>query len=288
MGSLAQFSLYFLFPFTALLCLWGGLLIVLRNLHNARALPAGIGLMLWSVPYVLRTLKTHLDESVLPWLMYTGIVAYLVFGTGIVLSWIRGSANPRARRQCLVGFVLLILISLSLLWEFTVSAEPALIVRSILLIIVGVLSLWDLGFRRFSTLRVDDRKPAVHSAYFEDHLAPRMSEYAAVVKEWFENDKPYLDPALKLSDTTVRLPLNRSYLSRVYNEGLGKSFSEMVRDYRLGYATDLLRNDAGISVGDVAKKSGFGSLSSFHRSFTAVYGIPPVEYRARCAKNHAL
>lgn len=95
-----------------------------------------------------------------------------------------------------------------------------------------------------------------------------------------EKEKPYLNPGFKLMDVSDLLPLNRTYLSRVFNEGFGNSFSDVVREYRIREAEWMLANRKDIPVGQVGELCGFSSASAFHRTFTQSHdGLTPNRYR---------
>ena len=85
-----------------------------------------------------------------------------------------------------------------------------------------------------------------------DSFSSKIPEYALVIREWFENEKPYLSHNFKLTDVAAVVPLNRTYLSRVFNEGLGCSFGDMVREHRIEEACRLLVEKPAMSIADIA------------------------------------
>lgn len=110
----------------------------------------------------------------------------------------------------------------------------------------------------------------------------KLPEYKTKVQQWMEETKPYLRKDFKLMDVAGVLPLNRTYLSQIFNEGWGESFSDVVRSYRIHYAEELLRNHPGLTVNQVALKSGFTSPSALHRTFAQYHdGITPKQYREK-------
>ena len=127
-----------------------------------------------------------------------------------------------------------------------------------------------------------DIEDAMDDDAIVDTLSPRIPEYTALIAQWFDDEQPYLDRNFKLTDTARILPLNRSYLSKIYTEGFGKSFSELVRDRRMEEARRLLIEAPELSISEIAEKCGFSSHSSFHRSFAAMHGgETPGEYRTK-------
>ena len=61
----------------------------------------------------------------------------------------------------------------------------------------------------------------------------KLPAYHDEIANWMIKEKPYLNPSFKLMDVSNILPLNRTYLSRVFNDGFGESFSNVVRNYRI-------------------------------------------------------
>lgn len=114
----------------------------------------------------------------------------------------------------------------------------------------------------------------------ESTFLKRMSVYHDEVANWMASKKPYLNPHFKLADVSDVLPLNRTYISRVFNEGFGGSFSDVVRDYRIREAEWMLLNRKDIPVGQIGELCGFSSPSVFHRAFVQSHGgLTPNRYR---------
>lgn len=107
----------------------------------------------------------------------------------------------------------------------------------------------------------------------------KLPEYVDLLKTWMENEKPYLYKEFKLIDTARALPLNRSYLSRVFNEGFNQSFSEVVRMYRIEYAKSVLLQNPDLPQYKVAELCGFSSDNTFIKAFQKVTGITPKQFR---------
>jgi len=113
----------------------------------------------------------------------------------------------------------------------------------------------------------------------DEGFKSRIPQYADVIKAWFENERPYLDRSFRLIDVATVVPLNRTYLSRIFNEGLGESFSDMVGRLRMEEAKRLLVESPEISIAEIAERCGFATHSSFHRAFVRYAGMKPGDYR---------
>lgn len=114
----------------------------------------------------------------------------------------------------------------------------------------------------------------------ENIFLKKLPDYQNEVTDWMLEKKPYLNPNFKLMDVAEILPLNRTYISRVFNEGFGGSFSDIVRDYRIREAEWMLLNRKDIPVGQVGELCGFSSPSVFHRAFVQSHdGLTPNRFR---------
>ena len=115
---------------------------------------------------------------------------------------------------------------------------------------------------------------------FED----KLSGYIAILKEWMEEEKPYLYKDFKLSDVSRVLPMNRSYQSRVFNDGFGMSFNDVVRNYRVEFSKSLLVKNTSMPLHRVAELSGFHTDVTYIRAFRLVVGMTPKTYRMQFVK----
>ena len=98
--------------------------------------------------------------------------------------------------------------------------------------------------------------------------------------ELMESQKLYLSSDLKLSDVASALGTNRNYISDCINSQRGCSFTQFVNTYRVEHAKKLLRTQPDMKLSEVCTASGFASESTFFRTFKAVTGMTPSEYKA--------
>ena len=84
--------------------------------------------------------------------------------------------------------------------------------------------------------------------------------------------KPVLEAMAK------ELGYHYRYLSTVVNRCFGAGFSEVVNRYRVDLACRLLRQ-TDESITEIASRVGYDSQRNFNRSFKAVTGKTPREYR---------
>lgn len=118
----------------------------------------------------------------------------------------------------------------------------------------------------------------------ETKTAEAESQLKKTITRLFDVEKIYLDPKLKLSDVARMANTNRTYVSAFFNAENGISFFEYVNRWRIDHAARLLRN-TDMMIKDIATKSGFSSLSTFHRVFQTFKGCSPADYRNNTSDN---
>jgi len=92
-------------------------------------------------------------------------------------------------------------------------------------------------------------------------------------------DKPYLQPGLKLAELATQIGTRSNYLSQVINSCAEKNFFEYINEHRVEESRQLLLDDPGRSIADVALLVGFGSLSVFNTNFKKISGQTPSQFR---------
>ena len=88
------------------------------------------------------------------------------------------------------------------------------------------------------------------------------------------------DPDLSLARLARHLGTNTNYLTRALNEGLGRSFNEVVNRLRVdAERAGLDRGSPGPDLLTLAHDAGFSSKTSFNRLFKRYTGMTPSQYR---------
>ena len=83
---------------------------------------------------------------------------------------------------------------------------------------------------------------------------------------------------ISLEDVSAFTGFSKYYFSRVFKQQMGISFSEYLRQKRVGTAEELLIHSRQ-SIQDIALASGFGSIATFNRVFRDAKGCTPSRYR---------
>ena len=91
------------------------------------------------------------------------------------------------------------------------------------------------------------------------------------IKENYQND-------IRLSEIAQADSINPTYLSRIFSEETGETFSDYLIRYRIQLAKELLHN-ISINVSEVAEQVGYNDVKHFSSSFKKIVGISPKDYR---------
>lgn len=98
------------------------------------------------------------------------------------------------------------------------------------------------------------------------------------LKHLFEEEKPFLDPEISVSDVARSLFTNKAYLSRTINLYTGRNFCQFVNYYRIRYAVSLFQAQPDMKLADLAERSGFRTVNSFSMAFRLYMNMTPGEW----------
>ncbi|MBQ3700698.1 MAG: AraC family transcriptional regulator [Prevotella sp.] len=93
--------------------------------------------------------------------------------------------------------------------------------------------------------------------------------------EVIERDEQYLTPRLKLSDIAAELGVSVTAISDCIGSQRNCTFAQLIAEYRVRYAQQLLADNPDMKLSTVMTKSGFTSETTFYRTFKAVTGQSP-------------
>ncbi len=92
-------------------------------------------------------------------------------------------------------------------------------------------------------------------------------------------DRLFTDPRLSLASMAAQLGVNRETLSRAVNLLAGASFIVYLNSYRIQEAKKLLEQRLFMkNATKISAECGFGTPTSFYRTFKKVVGVSPGEY----------
>ena len=95
-------------------------------------------------------------------------------------------------------------------------------------------------------------------------------------------DQNYAEP-LSLTQTAKHIGISPAYLSRIFHQEFGVSFSEYLTSQRLAVARKLLQTTR-LQIAEIANRCGFSSSSYFIKVFSDHYKVTPKSYAAEVGK----
>lgn len=83
----------------------------------------------------------------------------------------------------------------------------------------------------------------------------------------------------RMSNLCARVGVSERHLRRVFEEGIGISPKEWLRQERMVVARNLLRH--GSPIKEVAMDLGFSTAKMFSRDFLSFYGVRPTDFQRK-------
>lgn len=85
---------------------------------------------------------------------------------------------------------------------------------------------------------------------------------------------------IRVDDLCGMLHISESSAYRLFEKHYGMSFSEHLKQYRIGKACEMLAS-TNLPISLVAEKAGFSNLSNFNRLFKGAKGITPSQFKKK-------
>lgn len=104
----------------------------------------------------------------------------------------------------------------------------------------------------------------------------RQAKYISRVKNMIKNDYMH---NLTLESVAEEIELSPNYLSRIFREETGKTFSDYLMAQRLDTAKTLLA-ETEYRIKEISSSVGYADQRYFSRIFTKEFGVTPSEYRS--------
>lgn len=116
--------------------------------------------------------------------------------------------------------------------------------------------------------------------------ARQLSHMARDLKDYFERQRPFLDPELSLQAVAHATGYSRNQISYLLNQVLGQSFYRYVNQARLAHLLDQMTELGDtVPIDELAARAGFNSTSAFYKVFRAGVGTSPKAWlRAHCTR----
>ena len=101
------------------------------------------------------------------------------------------------------------------------------------------------------------------------------------INDVMESQKLYKNSELKLSDLANAVGSNRRSISDCINSQAGCSFNQYINTFRTEHAKRIIRQCPDRKLSDIYVESGFANETSFFRTFKALTGMTPKEWKEK-------
>ena len=116
--------------------------------------------------------------------------------------------------------------------------------------------------------------------YIKSTLSPSSAkEIQDHLLAFFSEERPYLNPDLRLAQLASKMNISSHHISQVMNENLSTNFYDFVNRYRIESAKDLIRSKPNRTLLQIALEVGFNNKNSFNNAFKKHAGETPSIYR---------
>ncbi|QQQ28135.1 helix-turn-helix domain-containing protein [Chryseobacterium indoltheticum] len=136
---------------------------------------------------------------------------------------------------------------------------------------------------------IDSKLKLVSDLVFEDKAIEleTLNEDLLKLKKYMTDEKPFLNPDLKIQDISKEINIPVRELSVLINHQLGQHFYDFVNTYRIENAMEILKDSSKtkVTILEILYEVGFNSKSSFNTAFKKQTGNTPTAYRKALQNN---
>lgn len=227
------------------------------------------------------------------------IIFYSIFGYVKILPFLNNIVNSEVLQNRIFGSFLkwstslllitsfLILITYSLYWLFPQNFQLlghytffiSAVFGALFLMLYPEITGWKLfTFAKEPMMEIFD--PNFVQTHKMDQLSIKIQEsFYDILEENFTN------PDLDVAKMAQLLFMSERTLYRKIKEIVGISPNEVLLNYRLKKAYEMLQKNPEETLANIIKKTGFTTNSYFSRCFKKKYGILPSDFQRECRFN---
>jgi AraC-like DNA-binding protein len=203
----------------------------------------------------------------------------------INLNWVRWLVNGY------LVFVVVTIIAYSLILKYPANFSLWVLMIGTVVTVYIYMAAWK-GISQSTLWQV---KPGIKKEVIEEKMQEAEQlvskkttdkKYVDVVSRiiyLMENEKLYQETELTLLDLANKLRLPSYQVSQAINEGLDKSFYDVINGYRVEEAKRLLADPKNLNytILSVGFEAGFNSKTTFNTVFKKFTGLTPTDFRNR-------
>jgi len=162
-----------------------------------------------------------------------------------------------------------------ILLAYTIAAYTSYIVGALSFTFILYLIILLLIFKSGKSATFLDEKEKYKNKEFDQDTIQLMDKKLNIIME----KELFLNTNFSLEEAARELKVTKHILSQYVNEVLGKSFSSLIKEYRIEKAKKLLETERNYTIESLGYDSGFSSKSTFFTAFKKITGLTPAEYQ---------
>ncbi len=124
---------------------------------------------------------------------------------------------------------------------------------------------------------VNDYQTLENSDFQWDPSLPQNNRLKKIYEYVFFNFRG----EIRLHEVSSLVGITEGAFCAFFKKNTKKTFSNFIKDVRIGYACKLLKQDADKPISEVCFDSGYNNFANFNRQFREITGISPKDYRTR-------
>ncbi|ALM49758.1 hypothetical protein AMR72_13120 [Flavobacterium psychrophilum] len=200
---------------------------------------------------------------------------YIVLSLKYILPIIRNFRQKENVKKTDIWFFS-IYVGVAIIWlAYTTAAYTSYIVGALSFTFILYLIVLLLIFRSSRETTFFEEKPKYKNKELDAEKLNLIGQKLSIITE----KELYLNPDFSLEEAAKELKVTKHLLSQYVNEILGKSFSNLIKEYRIEKAKKLIETEKNLTLESLGYDSGFSSKSTFFTAFKKITGLTPSEYQ---------
>lgn len=191
----------------------------------------------------------------------------------IAVAYIKANYKNQPR----IKWLSILTTAVFIIWSFfTFASFDYFVGGSILFSILFYTSFLFFNFnKKIASIIFEKTKSKKNRIHFETSKL-----YIKKLNAIMTNEKLFANPNLKISDVAKELGISNHELSKLINDTLNKNFNELINEYRIEEAKQLLKNNSLYTIEAIGNQSGFNSKSAFYKAFKKATNTTPAKFKS--------
>ncbi len=198
----------------------------------------------------------------------------------ILLSgiFIKLDFKSHKNNQIKIKWLLILTMAILIIWtSYMFTSFDYFISGSIIFSILFYTFFLFFFFRKKTTSKVFEKVKLKNNIIYSEKSNPLINQLNLIM----DNERLFINPNLKLSELAEKLNISTHELSKLINEYIGKNFTDLINEYRIKEAKQLIQENSLYTIEAIGHQSGFNSKSAFYKAFKRYTDTTPAKFKAQ-------